>query len=292
MVATDLSEAASEAVQQADAYARSTGGELAVCHVIPNLAQVHMLFPQLNAKDAVEHGGLETLAVDAVANSVGAITGRTEDGFEVFVPEGTAYAEIARCAETWRATVLFVGGHGATGFANVMLGGVAEKVVRYAPCSVVVARASKNKGVVLVATDLSDPSLPALAAATAEAKRRGARLVAINAVDLGAPFAAWMSPFGATPIVPSPDALRDVCAAAKTTLNAALAQFGGEGEAFVEEGSALAVITGAVERFSPELLVVATHGRTGLSRVALGSVAEKLVRSATTSVLVVRGEVR
>lgn len=57
-------------------------------------------------------------------------------------------------------------------------------------------------------------------------------------------------------------------------------------------GSAHAVIVEAAKRAKADLIVISTHGRTGLPHVLLGSVAEKVVRHATTPVLTVRGLVK
>ena len=46
LVATDLSEAADEALRQGDALARGLGTRLHVCHVLPSNFEVHVLFPQ------------------------------------------------------------------------------------------------------------------------------------------------------------------------------------------------------------------------------------------------------
>jgi nucleotide-binding universal stress UspA family protein len=43
------------------------------------------------------------------------------------------------------------------------------------------------------------------------------------------------------------------------------------------------------ERWQAELIVIGTHGRTGFSRLVLGSVAEGVVRAASMPVLLIRG---
>jgi len=50
------------------------------------------------------------------------------------------------------------------------------------------------------------------------------------------------------------------------------------------------VIVEMAKRLSADLIIMSTHGRTGLSHLLIGSVAEKVVRSATCPVLTVRGE--
>jgi nucleotide-binding universal stress UspA family protein len=63
---------------------------------------------------------------------------------------------------------------------------------------------------------------------------------------------------------------------------------GGSGEALALDGEVVPTIVRTVEQQQAGLLVVGTHGRTGLSRVLLGSVAEQLLQLADCSVLVVR----
>ena len=60
------------------------------------------------------------------------------------------------------------------------------------------------------------------------------------------------------------------------------------GDAEVVDGSPASAVLEHAEKLGAELIVVGTHGRTGLSRLALGSVAEHVVRSAGCPVLVVR----
>jgi nucleotide-binding universal stress UspA family protein len=56
----------------------------------------------------------------------------------------------------------------------------------------------------------------------------------------------------------------------------------------VEQGSTAAMLLDREKLEAPDLVVLATHGRTGLARFALGSVADRLVREGTAPVLVVR----
>ena len=60
------------------------------------------------------------------------------------------------------------------------------------------------------------------------------------------------------------------------------------GEILVEVGSPAVTVLAAAERTGTDLIVMATHGRTGLKRLALGSVAERVVQHAARPVLVVK----
>lgn len=63
-------------------------------------------------------------------------------GFNVTtrVVEGRAVAEVVRAAEDWGADLIAMGSHGRRGFQRLLLGSVAEGVLRRAPCSVEIVR--------------------------------------------------------------------------------------------------------------------------------------------------------
>ena len=79
-----------------------------------------MLFPQRYAREAAEELSLDERARAAVTQWVIATTERSPDEFEVFIEHGTPYAEIVRRAESWHATLAFVGGRGDTEAAHVV----------------------------------------------------------------------------------------------------------------------------------------------------------------------------
>ncbi len=93
---------------------------------------------------------------------------------------------------------------------------------------------------------------------------------------------------GLTPLVLSPEMLHDLRTSAHAEIAAVLGKLEAQAEAVVVEGHAASSILKYVEDSRPELVVVGAHGRTRLERVLLGSVAERVVRAAKTSVLVVR----
>ena len=63
-----------------------------------------------------------------------------------------------------------------------------------------------------------------------------------------------------------------------------------EVESVIRQGIPVAEIIGFSERNDVDLIVMGTHGRTGIPGFLLGSVAEKVVRHSKKSVLVVRGK--
>lgn len=58
-----------------------------------------------------------------------------------FVPIGTPLTEIVNAAKDWPADLIVIGSHGRGGIKRVLLGSVAEGVMRNAPCPVLVVRA-------------------------------------------------------------------------------------------------------------------------------------------------------
>lgn len=288
LVALDLSDSSLAALKRARALADERGATLAVVHVAAHYSDVQPLFPQSYGTNMTNHLELERLGREALERELARVEGCAD--VERFFDIGTPYAEIVRRAEAWKADLIVVGSQGKTGVSRALLGSVAERVVRVAHCPVLVSRPARGSGVVIAATDLSDPSLPAVAAAAEEARWRGARLTVLHATEsslsvYGAPAAAL---FGTTAAVPSPDDQAQVRDWLVTLLRDAMHGFGAEGEPLVVEGGVVASVVRAVEERQADLLVIGSHGRTGLSRLLLGSVAEKLVRLVDCSVLVAR----
>lgn len=133
----------------------------------------------------------------------------------------------------------------------------------------------------LVTTDFSTNSAVAIQPALAIAQKFGARIVLVHVLEAPGVDA------GHDPR----DAFRGLADMAREQLE----EFGGReiGEKVpwtpdVAVGPADLAITDAAQRHGADLIVVATHGRTGVLHLLLGSVAERVVRTATCPVLTVR----
>jgi nucleotide-binding universal stress UspA family protein len=77
--------------------------------------------------------------VERNARALGAIM-----AVETTVREGDPRLAIVDEAAKWRADLVLLGSHGRTGLKRLLLGSVAEYVVRHAPCSVEIARMSSG----------------------------------------------------------------------------------------------------------------------------------------------------
>lgn len=279
LVAVDLSEPNALALRQADMLARELGAPLFVVHALPELLAVHPLFPQLNLQDAFSLSELEPKAGAAIQRFVEEHTGRKTDSYHVLLGSGSAHHVIIEEAHHVHAGTIVLGASG--GGLSSMLGRTVRRVVRHAPCDVLVVRPSPH-GMVLAGTDFSEPSKPAVARAAEEAKRRHKPLGLVYSLDFIPPGVALP---GVDVPMPSLSALDSVRAEMHHLLDEESAKVGAE--SLLREGPAAHGLAEAARERKAELVVVGTHGRTGLGRLALGSVAENVVESSPCSVLVV-----
>jgi nucleotide-binding universal stress UspA family protein len=188
------------------------------------------------------------------------------------------------------ADLLIMGTHGRRGPAHLLMGSVTTEVLRRAelPVLVVPARETRPAGRlrrILAPTDFSRPSLDAVATARTLAADTGAALELFHVVpELEVPLP--MNPGGlgtlATPVV-------DLIPAAREALERIAAGPGAEATISTEvwQGPAAPSILNRASETDADLIVVATHGHSGLDRLLLGSVAEKVARLSTCPVLVV-----
>ncbi len=285
LVGIDFSEGADEALLQAEAWARAADRPLVAVHGYPDPLAISMLFPQAAAFAAFDVKALEAKATEAVRRRVGEITRRSATEFDVLVGPGSGHRVLVDLAEGLQPALVVVGASGQGALSRAVFGTTADYVVRHAAGPVLVARRPSRRGVVLAATDLAEDGLAAVRAAIGEAERRRARLVTVHCFSFGHPELAALEPAFASWDRATIASLRDH---ARAAIEGQLASCGALGEGKVLDGRPAATIVQAARELGAELVVVGTHGRTGLGRLALGSVAAVVVRKAPCSVLVAR----
>jgi nucleotide-binding universal stress UspA family protein len=286
LAAMDLDKGSDELLRQADALARSYRVKLSVCHVLPEIFAVRPLFPQLHLDDALKLYDLEAAVRDALLKRIRTVTAREPPQIEIEIEQGTVHAGILRAAENIGAGAVVIGGKVDHRGLHI-LGSAAEHVVRYANCPVLVARQSPA-GKVLAATDFSDPAIPAVEAGAAEARHRKADLAIIHTIDLLPAISPFYGDFysSSAPPMDLSDQMRKIW---QQRLDECVHHFKAKGGGLLRDGPTVPAILSAASELPAQLLVVGTHGRTGLSRIiALGSVAEAVVRAAPCSVLIAR----
>jgi nucleotide-binding universal stress UspA family protein len=140
---------------------------------------------------------------------------------------------------------------------------------------------------ILVAVDFSDVSANAFKAAAGLARRLNAKLKVVHAVPMQA--ASLPMEGGAVYIE---DLQAKQVEEAKEKLVAFVRQHSGGGpdvEQCVRSGDPTTEINRAAEELRADMIVVGTHGRSGLGHLLMGSVAESVLREAEVPVLCVRG---
>lgn len=135
--AVDLSEPSRIAMREAAGVARRDGAELHLVHAVPQIIQAesNVLTSSRGLLEAEAQEGTRALA--EFKKEAEGITG---SAVRAEVVSGDAAAEVARYAREHGADLLVVGTHGRTGLARIAVGSVAERIVREAPCAVLVVR--------------------------------------------------------------------------------------------------------------------------------------------------------
>ena len=213
--------------------------------------------------------------------------------------EGPPAEEILKAAAEEGSTLIAISTHGRSGVARWLLGSVAEKVLRGAPVPVLLARSFQKgpRGVplpsgagelpfrrILVPVDGGDASLHAVPGTVAFAKLFGAEIDALCVEEPPLPALGVK-----LPSVPRPAAEpgAGVTAAAEKAVGR-FREYGIPARPVLAVGEPAEVILETADARKADLIAMATHGRTGMSRWALGSVRERVLRHATLPMLVTR----
>ena len=141
VVALDFSELSSKALDTAIEMARTSGGEIHLIHAFD------VRIPFVTPYEVAVPDNLITAARDAAARKLEKALQRvTAAGLagKSHLEEVPAATAIARVAEEVGADLVVMGTHGNTGLKHVLLGSVAERTLRLAPCSVLTVKAGRD----------------------------------------------------------------------------------------------------------------------------------------------------
>jgi nucleotide-binding universal stress UspA family protein len=202
------------------------------------------------------------------------------------VCEGVAANEVLCKANELKADLIVLGTHGRTGLHRLLTGSVAESVLRHAECPVLALKmpsagdASDNLDVILHPTDFSERADPAMWVARDLARDRGARLVVLGVAPLGYPMADFgVVPVDAGPFIVSLEKLRQQLDGPDLKYPV---------EVRLKQGDPAGEIARVAKEIHSTMIVMGSHGRSGLGRLLVGSVAEACLREAGCPVLVVK----
>jgi nucleotide-binding universal stress UspA family protein len=214
-----------------------------------------------------------------------------------FLDGAPTFNEICNLARQISADLIVMPTRGYTGLAHLFSGSTAERIVQHSPCPVLVTRPKKMAGrissdgkvgninTILVPVDFSEFSFQALKYAIEFAERVVAKLVIFHAAHFGHAFTA--DGYGMYDLSTLIEAARkDIERQMEKFVR--LAKFRRvKFETAVQVGPPVSEICAFAEQRDVDLIIMATHGRTGFKHLLIGSVAEQVVRYARRPVLVV-----
>jgi nucleotide-binding universal stress UspA family protein len=276
LYATDFSKHSSSALPYALSIARKYGSTLFVVHVIslsPFSHSAPTLGWQAMSDQAVREAKTAILSLEPQLKGI---------PHEVLIRKGDVWSEICAVVGEKAINLAVVGTHGRAGVSKVLMGSVAEKIFRHAPCPVLTVGpnvcgepdAIVDLHTILCPTDFSSESLAAVPYAISLAQENQARIYLLHVTE------------------------SVVDKATEASLTARLAQLvppeaelWSQPKAYVDSGSAAEKILNLAEELPVDLIVLGvkrTPRLPGASHLAMAT-SYKVVTEAICPVLTVRG---
>lgn len=292
LVPIDFSRPSLKAIPYALAISRQFGADMHLLHVTDVTQQLPPTLLTLPPLPQSEWNRRFMKRLEALV-----LKYRTDGKVSALEPRtGTVCEEICDVAQELKADLIVLATHGYTGYKRMFLGSTAERVVQHSPCPVLVVRhhVSRWNGAgdlrthtgfeltkILVPTDFSDCSQTALKYGIQLARDFDAELRLVHVIN------PHIHPFGHQyAALDAERFIRNASRGAQKLMNSMVARSNVPHSAKVIYGSVAIQICNAANE-DIDLIVISTHGRTGLGHVVIGSVAEHVVRHAHCPVLVI-----
>jgi len=286
MVGLDLRGGGENALRSAAELAKRCGAALRLVHVIEPHHSYQRLSHPLSSPESLEElaqklgGKLQAIAAGPELASL---------QVEYEIRTGKPFLELILARRAWQADLMVIG---SASLEEVhFLGSTGERVIRKAMVPVMVAKRilGAQAKTFLVPTDFSDCAKKAAQEALLLAQSFAGRVVFLHVVDLYPAYAFSDSDdFGVVAPLPAPTP-QELEGEWQSFL-AGLSLEKLDWEKVTLEGAPATAILHQAEQKQADLIVMGTHGRSGLEYMLLGSVAEKVVRRAARSVLTIRPE--
>ena len=218
------------------------------------------------------------------------------EGYDVtyMMSEGDVASTICEVADDKAVDLIAMTTHGRSGIAKWVLGSVADRVMRSANQPIFLVRPQEEPqppmpiSRLLVPLDGSQLAEKALPEALALAKENNGEIWLLQSVEFPE---YWGEEYAGMHTVPSMISTEEQEAAARAYLLQVAETLTAEktpAQIVVTTGHAASAISDVVADNDIHLIVMSTHGRSGLSRWVFGSVAEKVVRLAECPILLIR----
>jgi universal stress protein E len=277
LVASDLSARSDRAVQRAIDIASRNSARLCVVHVVDD---------ELPASVAERQKDVAQSALRALIASIAAASTLPVDIEIVF---GEHYSTIIALAEKASADLIVIGEHRDDPLLDLFRGSTGERIMRFGTRPVLVVKGPPSIPYVsvLAAVDFSMPSLRAVEFAFKVVPEGQFQLV--HAFDI--PFRGLL--FGRRSFgelaKKHQQQFDEMVREQMAEFIAKLSKPANLISTIVRDGQPEDVILSTIREVSPQLVVVGTHGRSGVGRALLGSVAECVIARSPVDVLAVRG---
>jgi nucleotide-binding universal stress UspA family protein len=283
LIATDFSDESMRALKVGGAMAKHYGARLTLAHAYDAKPYMRLLEPRspAEAQKAMGDAALKELAAMRKLYFAGV------DVEVVAVAGVSAALTICEHAATIGASLIVVGTRGRGAVMRVLVGSVAEQIVRHATCDVMVVRGDVDDWSpkhIVAPTDLSEVASSALRAAAELQKTFDADVALVHVYDDDVPVPAM-----GKRRLKNRDEVVNKLHGELTSLQGAI---------FAEDAAVVCdvlvgehpgdVVCTYLEEKKSDLVVVSSHGRTGLASLLLGSVAEQIIRYAPCPALAVR----
>jgi nucleotide-binding universal stress UspA family protein len=281
LVATDFSPSARIALRSAQALAEEVGATIQIVHVLPPLdPRYAALIGSLGDPD------VQRIRMKNAEEALSDVLDRVQSprvAREGFIRIGVPWRQIIEAARELQAELICIGNSGHSRVERLLLGSTAENLVRRSAVPLLITRRRPLRGVkrVLVPVDLEEGSRATLRFAL-ERLPAGAAIEAIFVI----PPPVGIDPSMLNFVADQPRVAREL---------GKFLEKAGAGDAKYSVhlfGDPADKILRRADRMRADLILLATHGRRGVERFFLGSVAEKVVRHAERPVLVLPGRGR
>ena len=292
----DLSEYSRHAFDRAVGVARCYDAKISVLHVVPLASVVPAVPFGPEGPSAFRFHAVDREQLMADVSRFLALEHWIGTPIEHHVVEApSVHKEIVLQAERLSADLVVLGTHGRSGFDRLLLGSVAEKVLRTSRVPVmtvpplvpdIVPAGRDPFRRILYATDFSAGSEEALRYAASLAQHGTAQLTIIHVVE---PFPVGRDPMvGSSFDVAAYQADREKHARTKLRWLAESLRLGCDTDDVVTTGKPYSEILRVAGERQCDLIVLGVHGRNALDRLVFGSTTEHIVRRAMCPVLTVR----
>ena len=277
LAATDFSTRSQRALRRAGLIARHSGADLTLVHVVDDDQPRQLVELELReAKRILDDQISAMIELQGVRCRPEVIAGNVFEG-------------ILRTAHSMKADLVIMGAHRKQVLRDIFVGTTIERVIRTGPHPVLMVNSEVKRpyGKVLAAVDNTEPSANAIRAARSLGFTGDTHVTLVHAF---LPLAKGKMSFAGIDTGSIDEYVADDRVRTAGELVAFLEANELRDQRWswrIEEGTPFEVISRAVKQTKPDLLIIGTHGRSGIAKVLLGSVTDEVLRSLGVDVLAV-----